>query len=99
MTSLTSAVRLIHVLERYWTISMVDERAIAICIPVQKRRRLHTRGSRMPSGKKSKIFPLALYLQKNRASEPLASIAEGQVSDARLVWTSILPAASAAKRE
>jgi len=78
---------------------MLNETAIAICIPLQKRICLQTRGIKMPSGKKSKIFPAALYIQKNRAFEPLGRIAEEQISDARLGWSSIPTVASAPKRE
>src|SRR5438105_4967010 len=74
---------------------MLHERAIAICIPLQKPRRLHTRGSKMPSGKKSMTLPLALCTQNARAVEPLDRIAEEQVSDARMGWRSIPIAASA----
>src|SRR5438046_10681120 len=78
---------------------MLHERAIAICIPLQKRRRLQTRGIKMPSGIKSITLPLALCTQNARAVEPLGRIAEEQVSDARLGRRSIPTAASAAKRE
>ena len=63
---------------------MPTERPSAIRMPFQKRRRLDTRGSRMPSGTKSRTLPFALYWQKNRAFERLGRVAEEQVSDAVL---------------
>ena len=78
---------------------MLHETAMAICIPLQKRRRLQTKGIKMPSGKKSITLPLALCTQNARAVEPLGRVAEEQVSDARLGWRSIPGAASATIRE
>ena len=78
---------------------MLIERAVAIPSPLQKCRRLQTRGSKMPSGKKRKTLPFALYRQKNRSFEPFAMIAEEHVSDARLGCTSIPTAVSAFTRE
>src|SRR3982751_1019999 len=53
---------------------MVNERAIAICIPRQKRRPLQTRGIRMPSGKNNMTLPLAFRTQNARAVEPFGSL-------------------------
>src|ERR1700730_13047044 len=78
---------------------MPHETAIAICIPLQKRRRVQTRGSKMPSGIKSKKLPRAFRTQNACAVEPLGRVAEEQVSDARLGWRSISTAVSATRRE
>ncbi|HZJ00853.1 MAG TPA: hypothetical protein VFD22_09330 [Gemmatimonadaceae bacterium] len=78
---------------------MLSERAIAICIPFQKGRRLETRGSSMPSGKKSKKLPRAFRTQNPRAVEPLGIIAGEQVSDASLGRSSIPADDSATMRE
>jgi hypothetical protein len=80
-------------------ISMLIEKAIAICIPRQKRRCLQTRGSKIPSGKKSKTLPARFSTQNARAFGALGKIAEEQVSDARLGWSSIPAVAWARKRE
>ena len=78
---------------------MLNERAIAICIPLRKRRRLPTRGIKMPSGKKSITLPLALCTQNARALEPLGRFAEEQISEARLGRSSSRPLPWAIKRE
>lgn len=78
---------------------MLNERAIAICIPLKKRRCLETRGRKMPSGKKSITLPRAFCTQNARALDPLGRNAEEQVSDARLGRSSIRPLPSAIKRE
>ena len=78
---------------------MLNERAIAIDIPCQKRRRLHTRGIRMPSGTKSMKLPLAFCRQNARALDTLGRCAEEQVSDAILGWSSNPPVPAARKRE
>jgi hypothetical protein len=77
---------------------MLIERAIAICIPRQKRRRLQTRGIKMPSGKKSMIFPRAFRTQNARSLEPVGRNAEEQVSDVRFGRSSIPAIAWAGKR-
>lgn len=68
---------------------MLTERAIAIRSTCQKRRRLQTRGSKRPSGKKSATLPTTFCLQNDRAFEPLGKLAEKQVSVPRLGWSSI----------
>ena len=78
---------------------MLHESAIAIWIPLQKRRRLQTSGRRMPSGMKSKRFPRAFRAQNPRAVEPLGPTAEEQVNDARLGRSSIFTMLSTTERE
>ena len=78
---------------------MLNEKAIAICTPLQKRRRLQTSGIKMPSGKKSITLPRAFRTQNARALEPLGRVAEKQVSDARLGRSSIPTAALATDRD
>ena len=78
---------------------MLHERATAIWIPLQKRRRLQTSGSRMPSGMKSKTLPRAFRTQNARAVEPLGRLAVEQVSDAGLGSSSTLTMVSTTERE
>ena len=78
---------------------MLQERAIAISIPLQKRSRGQTSGSRMPSGKKSMRLPRALWTQNAWAVDPAGRFAAEQVSDATLGRTSIPPVPAASRRE
>jgi len=78
---------------------MLIESAAAISITLQKRRRVHTSGIKIPRGKKRIRLPFAFSTQNDCAGEPLGRLAEEQVSDARLGRRSIPIAALAADRE